>query len=205
MKRHVKSFVPLFAAFALLLGGCQTWQGIQQDFGAMTTAIGEKTADVKAAMAENTAAPTCPPVNVDPQLDSASEFIDMENPSEENAVSHINLVRTASECQPDGDFVVMRIDLAFEGRLGPKARRKQGDRPFFAYPYFVVVTDNQGNELARELFAASITYEEDQDAVQLVETIRQRLPLADNGRLPPYQIHIGFQLTEEQLFYNASL
>ena len=195
--------ITILAATTLLLTGCQTLEGIQRDLGSVGTAITEKASDVKTAMAP--VDDTCPPIMVDPQLDSASDFYDMEKPSEANAISHVYLTRTASECAIEGDFLTMQIDLNFEGKLGPKARRKADDRPFFAYPYFVAVTDANGNELARELFAASVTYEENQNAVQLVETIRQKLPLSKTGRVPSYQIHIGFQLTEDQLFYNASL
>jgi cytochrome c biogenesis protein ResB len=49
-----------------------------------------------------------------------------------------------------------------------------------------------------------VTYGEDQNQIQLVETIRQNLPLTYDGEAPDYQIEIGFQLTEEQLFYNTS-
>ena len=49
-----------------------------------------------------------------------------------------------------------------------------------------------------------MTYKADQEEIGLIETIRQRLPLNDDGSMPPYRIKVGFQLTEEQLFYNAS-
>lgn len=198
----IKHF-PLLALTALVLTGCQTLKGIQQDFGAISTTVTEKASAITAP--DGPPNNTCPPIVIDPQLDSASDFSDMENPSDANNVSHIYLTRTASECSVVDGFMEARIDLVFEGKLGPKARRKEGDRPYFAYPYFIAVTDSAGNELARELFAASVTYEADQNAVELVETIRQKLPLNKNGRMPAYQIHIGFQLTEEQLFYNASL
>lgn len=182
-------------------------EGLQRDLGSMGSAISEKATDVTnaATTAMAPADSTCPPIIVDPQLDSASDFYDMENASEKNLISHVYLTRTASECELEDGFLTMRIDLVFEGKLGPKARRVDSDRPFFAYPYFVAVTNSKGEELARELFAASVTYEKDQNDVELIETIRQKLPLAPNGRVPSYQIHIGFQLTEDQLFYNASL
>ena len=98
----------------------------------------------------------------------------------------------------------MRIDLNFHGHLGPKARIKPSDRPFFAYPYFVAVSDSIGNELAKEVFAASVSYEVGQDSIKLVETIRQRLPLDTDGQVPAYQVSAGFQLTEDQLSHNST-
>jgi predicted small secreted protein len=147
---------------------------------------------------------TCPPISVDPQLSSMSEFFNMKKPSAGSEVSTIDLLETKTTCQVDGEYLEVKIELSFAGALGPKAKRKDGDRPFFAYPYFIAVTDDRGNELAKETFAASVTYKADQEEIGLIETIRQRLPLNDDGSMPPYRIKVGFQLTEEQLFYNAS-
>lgn len=202
-------------ATALLLGGCQTLEGIQRDLGSFGSAINEKaaalsatdeeeTAGAEGQMQASTASDICPDIMIDPQLDSMTEFFDAKKPSDDTKISEIKIVRTQSECESDGEYLTMRIDMHFEGSLGPKARRKEGDRPFFAYPYFVTVTDIQGNELASELFAASVTYDADQQSMALIDTIRQRLPLNDDGSVPSYQIQIGFQLTEDQLFYNAS-
>lgn len=192
------------------LGACQTIEGLQKDFGTLGGKIDQTVGSTKAALASASSNAkefdgTCPSIIVDPQLDSLSEFSDPQNPSDETRISSIRLARTQSVCEIEDQYIVMRVDLSFEGNLGPKARRKDSDRPFFAYPYFIGITDTQDNELAREMFAASVTYDTDQQSIELVETIRQRLPLNEDGSVPPYQVHIGFQLSQEQLFYNASL
>ena len=210
MNKHLLS---LMTATALLLGGCQTLEGLQQDLGNFGSSINEKAAALSTPDEEETAGTEkqqqasniCPDIMIDPQLDSMTEFFDGKKPSDGTKISEIHITHTQSECESDGEYLTMRIDMHFEGSLGPKARRKVGDRPFFAYPYFVTVTDIQGNELASELFAASVTYDADQENIALIDTIRQRLPLNDDGSIPSYQIQIGFQLTEDQLFYNASL
>ncbi|MCI5059633.1 MAG: hypothetical protein MRY79_01020 [Alphaproteobacteria bacterium] len=206
----------LFLVGALVLSACQqTFMGMEEDFRALSTkfeqTIGskEKTAEDDMSSSSGLTAAraldgSCPPIHIDPQMDHMSEFSNMENPTAENEISRIRIAKTQAECTPDGEYLSMRIDLSFEGSLGPDARRMENDRPFFAYPYFVAVTDTAGNELAKELFAASVTYDGGTEQIELVETIRQKLPLDENGQLPPYQVHIGFQLTEEQLFYNAS-
>ena len=201
------------------LSACQTWNGLKQDFGTLGTAVGNGASTAKSKINTITS-PTpmkqedkasivindndCPPVIVDPQLSSMSEFYDMAKPSKSSEVSSLKLTDTTSECKIDNDYLDVKIQLSFAGALGPKAKRKTNDRPFFAYPYFVAVTDKQDEDLAKELFAASVTYDKDQERIELVETIRQRLPLNDDGSNPGYQIKIGFQLSEEQLFYNAS-
>lgn len=198
-----KTILPALLA-CFILAGCQTLEGMQKDFNELAGSIGSKTQKQNAKPVALIGDGACPPISIDPQLDSMSEFYDMEKPSANNEVSRITITGTQSACTRESDYLNMRIDLSFDGALGPKARRTKSDRPFFAYPYFVAVTDENGNELARELFAASVTYETGQDNIQLVETIRQRLPFEDDGTMPPYQVKIGFQLTEEQLFYNAS-
>jgi len=211
----------LIGLATLSLNACQTFHGLKQDLSKVGKAVssGAKSAkesfqskETDVAVVENEAEPapavindgTCPPISVDPQLSTMSEFYNMEKPSAGTEVSSIELTETATDCRVDGEYLEVKIQLTFAGKLGPKAKRKDGDRPFFAYPYFVAVTDDEGAELAKELFAASVTYKKDQEKIGLVETIRQRLPLNDDGSTPPYQIKTGFQLTEEQLFYNAS-
>lgn len=210
----------ILAAIALPLAGCQTMQGLQQDVSTIGTKIGNSVANlrqgdeaeegIEETIGQTNSAPVtlategCPTIMIDPQFDSMSEFYDMENPTPANEVSTITLSQTQTNCNVEGEFLNMRIDLIFDGELGPKAKRKESDRPFFAYPYFIAVQDAAGQELARELFAASVTYTKDQDQIQLMESIRQKLPLNEDGSIPAYQIIIGFQLSEDQLFYNAS-
>lgn len=207
MKTHK---IILVSLMAISLSACQTLKGIQQDFGSMSSTVGSKVSSLGSNDGKKTIASaiindgTCPPISIDPQLASMSEFSDMAKPSSKTEVSTIKLVETKSACKIDGEYLEVKIELSFEGKLGPKAKRKSNDRPFFAYPYFIAVTDNDNVELAKEIFAASVTYEARQESIALVETIRQRLPLNDDGSSPDYQIKIGFQLTEEQLFYNAS-
>lgn len=205
----------IFLIAIFFLSACGTAAGIQQDFREFNASLNKKVQE----LTDNETPPTplvtdapraalnnvCPPIIIDPELNSLTEFYDESNPSAANKVSSVRLARASSECSPDGEYVSILIELAFDSKLGPKARRKPSDQPFFAYPYFITVTDNTGAEVVKELFAASMTYDSTTTQQSLVETIRQRLPYNPDGTLPPYQIHVGFQLTESQLFYNASL
>ena len=207
----------LLIATCFSLTACQTVEGLKKDFGSFGNSVSNKVTDIKTDMTSKketdiagNEAPiiisdgTCPSIDIDPQLNNMSEFYDMQKPTKGTEVSNLKLTNSKSACQVAGEFLEVNIELTFAGKLGPKAKRKDGDRPFFAYPYFVAVTDSNGEELAKELFAASVTYEKNQEKIELVETIRQKLPLNDDGSTPDYKIQIGFQLTEEQLFYNAS-
>lgn len=194
----------LLSVSALTLAACSTFEGLQRDISGMTSSLGSKMSGKADGTQKTLAEGECPSISVDPQLNSASEFADMEKPSSTTKISTITLKDTKSECALDGEYLNMRIDLFFAGELGPKAKRKKDDRPFFAYPYFIAVENGAGEELARELFAASVTYDKLQEKIELVETIRQRLPLNENGTIPDYRVKIGFELTEDQLFYNTS-
>jgi predicted small secreted protein len=212
MKIHGRIWIVVVATLGL--AACQTFSGIQEDFKALSHSVSNTAksmatseAPEEAAVAEAMAVenPICPPIIIDPQLSSLTEFADNKNPNEENKVSSMHLVRASSTCTQGEEYLTLQIDLAFDGKLGPKARRKSGDQPFYAYPYFIAVKDNNHNEIVKELFAASVTYNAEQNQQSLIETIRQKLPYNKDGTLPPYQIHVGFQLTQDQLFYNASL
>lgn len=199
----------LLIAVSLCLSACSTFEGLQKDFETLGTNVGDK---VQTLTEKNDTSPSltleepiCPPILVDPQLSSMTEFYDEQKTTPETKVSSVHLARASSTCEKGSEYLTVQIDLAFDGMLGPKARRKDGDQPFFAYPYFVTVTDNEGNEITKELFAASMTYTSDQNQQSIVETLRQKLPYNADGTLPPYQIHVGFQLNQSQLFYNASL
>lgn len=197
----------------LLLSACgSTFEGLKKDWSSLSTATSERFSELTQqdqvrTNISNAVAPQCIDIIVDPQLDSLSEFEDMKKPSPQNLVSTATLTGVTSNCKTsdDGEFLEMRLDIALSSELGPKARRVESDQPFFAYPYFITVKNAEGTDLATEIFAASVTYESDQNSVNLVETINQRLPLNDDGSTPDYQVHVGFQLTDEQLFYNASL
>lgn len=145
----------------------------------------------------------CPPIIVDPQMESLTEYADPTKPSEDTKVSTFKLVTTQSTCDIADGKLKVRMDLSFAGELGPKAKRRSGDQPFFAYPYYVKITDGSGQKLAEESFAASVTYEKNQNRIEIVEIIRQNLPLKADGSAPVYEIHVGFQLTEDQLVQNT--
>lgn len=146
----------------------------------------------------------CPTLILDPRLKSATEFYDMKSPSEETEISTISITETKTRCNEEADNISMEIDITFEGQLGSYAEGKDSGKLFFAYPYFVSVADESSTELAKEVFAVSVNYETDTTTFRTTETIKQLLPVDENGDLPAYEVQLGFQLTEEQLFYNAA-
>ena len=150
----------LISTATLTLTACETWNGIKQDFSNLGNSVSESASNTreKIANASNQEAEDaavvmndsdCPQITVDPQLDSLSEFYDMDKPTKAGEISNLKLTDTASECKIDGEYLDVRIQLSFNGQLGPKAKRKDNDQPFCAYPYFVAVTDKEGSELSK--------------------------------------------------------
>ena len=197
----------VIASFAL--SACaETWDGVKRDFGSLSEAVTKTTNNARESLSQPSNSATvimqdklCPAVMINPKLASITEFNDPEKNSDNMIVSKFKVVDSNTLCEIDGDYVAMQIDIVFEGSLGPEAKRKSGDKVFFSYPYFVAVFDLEGNQLAEEVFAASVNYDNGEEKKKMVETIRQRLPLEKGNA--PYQIGIGFSLTEDQMVYNG--
>lgn len=202
---------PLHALlFALvLLSGCSTLEGLQSDltsgYNSLTSAFDNDIPDPKE---EKRKLPvydgTCPPVSVRPDLASLIEFYDPTNPSDKSKVSEIRITGVNGTCRVEKDSIVMQIDLSFAGNTGPKARAKSSDKPSFAYPYFIAVTDAQGTVISKEIFAASVSYGAGQNDLTQSESIFQSMPFPDPAAGKAYHVVVGFQLTPEQLAYNQS-
>ncbi len=198
----------IICSFTLSACG-STVEGIKEDWSIFNNNVTKKTEDVRDNLRQSEDQASviiqnklCPPVQIDPLMANFTEFEDPNKTTDAMKISQFKLIDSSTLCELDGKFVSMQIDLTFEGKIDPKNKRKDGSKVFFSYPYFVSVNDIEGNELAQEVFAASVSYDKGETTKKIVETIRQRLPLEDN--IAPYQIEVGFSLTEEQIQYNAN-
>jgi len=187
----------LFISLSLLtLSACQTLQGAGEDLDSLMSTKDQTSLPAGPA--------PCPPAKIMPELKEMVEFSDLSNPSSKTEISRLKIREIKSHCtQEDGNLVV-RLDISFDGALGPKARIRETDKPSYAFPYFVAVSGPKGGVLAKELFAASISYDAQQNETSQVETITQHIPLNGDGNTPDYSVLIGFQLAEEQLAYNRA-
>ena len=188
MKRLFLSFFGL-----LTLCACQTLEHAGQK---------QQTAD--AGTSPLFGPPACPPVKITPDLQEIVEFPDLSNPSPKTEISRLRIRSVQRHCTYKEEELAVRLDISFDGRLGPKARIRETDKPSYAFPYFVAVSGPDGNILAKGLFAASVSYGAEENEISRTDTITQRMPLNEDGSLPDYTILIGFQLAEEQLAYNRA-
>lgn len=203
-------FTPLLVFASLIaLGGCSTLEGLKTDLTSGFQTVSTKVADVVDPDAERKKQPvydgSCPQVSVRPDLRRLVEFYDPDKASEASRISEVTIANVSNVCRIENGALVMQIDLSLEGKTGPKARVKPTDKPSFAYPYFVAVTDPQGNVLSKEIFAASIAYGAAQNELKQTESIFQTMPFPDKTIGQSYSVVVGFQLTPEQLAYNQAV
>lgn len=199
----------LIALFAL--ASCETAQGLKrdthklwQDLSAMAAPASSAPADDPADSLQHPLAADCPPVTIMPELKTLAEFTNPAKPGAATKISEFTLVGAQSDCTRHAAALAMKIDLIFTGKLGPKAKTNKADKPSFAYPYFIAVTNREGAILAKEIFAASVAYGADQTDIKQIETITQTIPIKDDESLTDYRVMVGLQLDEAQLAYNRA-
>lgn len=191
---------------ALSLGGCSTVEGLKQDITSGYNAVSGKIASLVDPVKEaKKKLPVyegaCPPVSVRPDLSKLVEFYDENKPSDSTKVSEVTIKGVQNTCRIEGDKIIMQIDMALSGKTGPKARKQPKDQPNFAYPYFVAVTNNQGQVVFKEIFAVSLAYGREENEMTLTESIFQNMPIPETAG-ETYNVVVGFQLTDAQLAYN---
>ncbi len=204
----MRAFATLLLLICLpFMGGCSTLEGIGTDISNGYSSIASSFGDVFPDVNEQKRSlpvydGTCPPVLVRPDLRTLVEFYNPAKASDATKVSEIAITGIRNTCRVENDALVMQIDLSFTGKTGPKARAKPADKPSFAYPYFVAVTDAQGMVVSKEIFAASVSYAESQTTLNQTESIFQSMPFPDPGAGKIYNVVVGFQLSDDQLAYN---
>jgi len=191
----------------LTLSACETYEGLKQDIQnidlsnlspARSISEDEKHSDF---LVDG----DCPEVQIVDELNMLSEFSAGNTMTLPNLVSTVSVSEAQSTCAYNDRSVTVDLKLSFDGKLGPKGRRSTTEKPFFSYPFFVAVTNANGKILAKEIFAASMTYNLNQDEQLYFETLRQIIPVDTRIQGSRYNVMVGFQLTESQLKYNRQL
>lgn len=146
----------------------------------------------------------CPKVEIVDELSALTEFSDISNPVDYNVISRVHLAQVESTCRYNERNVMIDLKLAFEGELGQKGRVRNNDKPFFSYPFFVAVVAPDNNIMAKEVFAAPITYNRQESKHTYYESLRQIIPIERKVLGQKYKLMIGFQLSPDQLAYNRA-
>lgn len=202
MKRSRTHLLPL-ALLCLGLGGCQTLETMKSDFSsAMNDQKPPPGHEIITEDGISMSSNPCPLVQIVDELSSLSEFSPADSTSTDNLVSRVTLSQVDSACSFKGNLVSVDLKLAFEGVLGAKAKINKNDKPYFAYPFFLAVTDPKGVVLAKDVFAASMTYDRADSTHTYYEKLRQLIPIQSREQAASFKIMIGFQLDYDQLKYN---
>lgn len=157
-----------------------------------------------AAAADAAPAPACPDVRIVSDLNQVHQFAEGAQMESGNLASSIRMQDVEAKCTAGARTVTIDMTLAFAGQIGPKGRAHASDKPSFAYPYFVAITNDHGSIVAKEVFATTLTYGTAADTGTKIEQVRQVIP-AISSDMRNYKVLIGFQLSDRELAYNRAL
>ncbi len=190
--------------FCLSLSACQTYEAIQDDVHDLQTG-NYHTARAIDNEADVLLASKCPKIEIVNDLSTISDFADPRKQNNKNLTSRVVITSAESTCELSSKTATVDLKLIFDGTLGPKGRARKTDKPFFSYPFFVAVTTPSGKILAKEIFAASMTYNANEDTHTYYENMRQIIPIKNKKQARFYNVLIGFQVTPDQLKYNREI
>ncbi|MGH1456915.1 MAG: hypothetical protein ACRBDI_09055 [Alphaproteobacteria bacterium] len=187
----------------LLLGACEPMDDFKSDLDDLSA--GKVTySNMSQDPSERLLESPCPQVEIVDDLSSISDFTNPQKQNKANLVSRVDLRSAESTCKLASKSAVVDLKLIFDGKLGTKGRANKSDKPFFSYPFFVAVTSPSGKIMAKEIFAASLTYPPNETSHTYYEKLRQIIPIKGKDQARYYKILIGFQVTPDQLNYNRT-
>ena len=183
------------------LSACQTLDALESDVYDISHG-NIPVANVVDGKSETLLASPCPQVEIVNDLSSISDFTNPKKQKKKNLISRVDIKSAESTCKLASKSAIIDLKLIFDGELGTKGRVKSSDKPFFSYPFFIAVTSPGGKIMAKEIFAASLTYGSSETTHIYSENLRQIIPITSKKHANQYRVLIGFQVTPEQLAYN---
>ncbi len=184
---------------ALSLGACQTMDGLVEDM----SSLGNQSSNFLSSN-NKTLETNCPKIEIVKHLGTLDEFTNNAQSSDDTLISNVALTVAENSCIHNQKSITANVKLAFTSKLGPKGKVRSSDKPFLAYPFFVAITAPNGKIMAKEVFAASMSYVSGENTHTYYETLRPIIPIAKKSRAGKYKILVGFQLDDNQLAYNKA-
>ena len=199
----------IISTSALLLSGCADLNHAYQTVSTSVkstveniTTPSQRSATTENLLTTDNVSKNCPHIEVINELASLSEFSDITQPKEYNLVSRVQIQKGASNCIYSAGNVRVDVKLILESVLGQQGQ--QTGAPSFTYPFFVAVTDQNNNILAKEVFSAAITHKDGELRQTYFENLRQIIPIETRADGKRHKILVGFQLSDDQLAYNRA-
>lgn len=146
--------------------------------------------------------PPCPRISV---LSDAAAITRMTTPGDPRTTTlHADLDSYSGSCQYDPKTKVMtvRFSVGIDAVRGPAAGPARRD----VVAYFVTLPDFFPLQQAKKLFNVGFSFPSDRDSVHVDDrpvTVSFRADKLED--LTPYEIYIGFQLSQAELDYNRKL
>lgn len=188
----------------LALSACQTWDGLMNDMGDLdlpTLPSSENAVDMRAD--ELTTNADCPQIEIVDELNTVNQFT-AGGAQAANLIAGARFGQAQMACEytPSAKSVTVDLKLNVEGYTGPQSG--SASPPVFNHPYFVAVTDTNGDIMAKEIFTA--THDFSAGAQQVYQDdLRQIIPVPDRERGRKFKVLVGFQLSKDQLAYNRAV
>ena len=195
MSTKIKQLRHLALASLLLLPACET---IENTYDTITY----NTQNLISTEQDIINYQKCPTVTVAEDLSMLHQFSPAELQTDNNLQSKTTLTITKDTCSYNNKAVTIDLTLQFNGMLGPKGRINTNDAPLHSHPFFVAITNSNGSILAKQIFAATLTYPQGQNTATYTESLRQIIPIKNRDSAKKYTIITGFQLSDEALTYN---
>ncbi|MCC6598486.1 MAG: hypothetical protein IT559_06830 [Alphaproteobacteria bacterium] len=200
----MKNISPLTLCLCLLmLSSCRTVGAMLDDLDSMS--VPTISINREPRIEDLAESHSCPEVRVIEELGTYNEFSDPGRTRANELVSRVTISGTRVSCQMDAQTAIVDLNVTFQGALGPDARRSNAEKPSFTYPFFVAIASPQGKIMAKEVFAASMSYGAGENQHTYRENIRQIIPIEKNEKSGHFKILLGFQLADEQLSYNRAV
>ena len=181
----------LSVAALTLLSGCEnmkkTWDGMKWPNFSGTA----KKAPAQPA--------NCPEVGTMPELDRATQIRDNQ------VLNETVLESITPSCKLENNQAIVRLALAFKGKLGPAGVKEMGKEATYSLPYLVAVVNPQGAIISKDVFAINLTYNGGKTDTSYKDLLEQVIPMGQQEKATDYKILVGFQLDEEQLDYNRKM
>ncbi len=154
-------------------------------------------------------ASACPDYDIVKDLGQLHQFYNPESPEPGDRIAQINISDMVSECSRLGEDIVLDIKITFDAMLGPRSRIFEKDQPSISYPYFIAVTNKNGEILNKSIHAVSMTFGPLEVTKSHNARLKEIITLDPDNHsadsVNDIMILTGFQLTEDELAYNLSL
>ena len=139
---------------------------------------------------------SCPAVSVVSNVGSLTRFVGAGRNVEDVAFD-ASITGIQVDCE-EGDDVDMEVSFAIVVRRGPALTEDS-----VTLPYFVILMRDNHLITVKKLHETTIRFKDGADRAAVRETIVQRFEDSAPAKRYDYELLIGFQLTPDQVIYNA--